>query len=43
MPKYYNWTSNGEEKVWEYFDVVTAPLVPKDQTPTAREEDNYLH
>ncbi|KAL0448864.1 UNVERIFIED_CONTAM: hypothetical protein Slati_1442800 [Sesamum latifolium] len=43
IPEYYNWTSHGKERVQEYFDAVTAPPVPEEQTPAAHEEGNYSH
>ncbi|KAL2241602.1 UNVERIFIED_CONTAM: hypothetical protein Sindi_0801400 [Sesamum indicum] len=32
MPKYYNWTSHGKERVQEYFDVITALSMHEEQT-----------
>ncbi|KAL0420403.1 UNVERIFIED_CONTAM: hypothetical protein Slati_3063200 [Sesamum latifolium] len=34
MPEYYNWTSHGEERVQEYFEVVTAPPLQDEVTST---------
>ncbi|KAL0400228.1 UNVERIFIED_CONTAM: hypothetical protein Sradi_2366100 [Sesamum radiatum] len=33
MPKYYNWTPHGEERVQEYFEAVMAPPLQDEQTP----------
>ncbi|KAL0345748.1 UNVERIFIED_CONTAM: hypothetical protein Sradi_4406100 [Sesamum radiatum] len=38
MQEYYNWTSHGEKRVQEYFEVVTAPPLQEEQTPAAHEE-----
>ncbi|KAL0448041.1 UNVERIFIED_CONTAM: hypothetical protein Slati_1932000 [Sesamum latifolium] len=45
MPKYYNWTSHGEERVQEYFDAVTAvPHLQDEQTsPAPAEEGTSTH
>ncbi|KAL0283176.1 UNVERIFIED_CONTAM: hypothetical protein Sangu_2907200 [Sesamum angustifolium] len=40
MLEYYNWTSFGDERVQQYFDVVTAPPMQKEQIPAAQEEGN---
>ncbi|KAL0413414.1 UNVERIFIED_CONTAM: hypothetical protein Sradi_1543100 [Sesamum radiatum] len=35
MPEYYNWTSHGEERVQEYFEVVTVLPLQDEQTRAA--------
>ncbi|KAL0302129.1 UNVERIFIED_CONTAM: hypothetical protein Scaly_3042400 [Sesamum calycinum] len=38
MPKYYNWTSHGEESVEAYFETATVPQVLEEQTPATHVE-----
>ncbi|KAL0355391.1 UNVERIFIED_CONTAM: hypothetical protein Sradi_3986000 [Sesamum radiatum] len=43
IPEYYNWTSHGEERVQEYFEAVTAPLLQDEVTSTQLGDATHIN
>ncbi|KAK4386144.1 hypothetical protein Sango_2485000 [Sesamum angolense] len=41
IPKYYNWTSHGENIVQDYFEAPSIPQVLEEPTPAGHVEGNY--